>query len=293
MKTIVIANPASGGRRYRKIVPNIQRILNERGIHYSFFLSQYPGNIEEIVKKVVQDGFQRVIACGGDGTVHEAVNGIMGTDIPLGIIPMGKGGDLALNLGIDRDITAAIDIISKNHIRKIDIVKVNGGRYFLGLGGIGFDSEVTKWVNKRMGFLKCKCAYTIASIARIPGYKHKRVKIQLDDEHFDGQVLLVAFGNSKTYGGGMYITPDAEMDDGLLDICVIRKINKFKLLYMFPKVFKGNHIRVSEVKMSQSKAVSVESDIPLDLYGDGEFICTTPFSLEVIPDALNVIVPFQ
>ena len=291
MKTMVVANPASGGRRYRKIVPRIQRVLNEKGIQYSFFLSQYPGYIEDLVKKAGREGFRRVIACGGDGTVHEAVNGLMGTDIPLGIIQMGKGGDLAHNLGIDRDITKAIDIISQGHTKKTDVVKVNKDRYYLGLGGIGFDSEVNRWVNERMGFLRCRCAYTMASLMKIPRYKYKRVRIRLDEECFDGQVLLVAFGNSKTYGGGMYITPDAEMDDGFLDICFINKMNKFKILFMFPRVFKGNHITVSGVRMVRSKTVSVESDMPLDFYGDGEFVCKTPFSLEVIPDALNVLVP--
>lgn len=291
MKAIVIANPASVSGRFRKTIPEIQRVLKERGINYSFFLSQYPGCAEELARKAKHDGFQIVVACGGDGTVHEIVNGIVGTGIILGIIPMGRGGDIARSLGIERDIGAAIDNISSGGLKSMDVVRVNGDRYYLGVGGIGFDSEVNRWVNERLRFVRSRVVYTIASVARLCGFKYKMVKMEFDNVCFDGEVFLVAFGNTRCYGGGMYITPDAEMDDGLLDICLVGRINKLKLLYMFHKVFKGAHTRVSEVRNYRSRRLSVESDTPIDLYGDGEFICKTPFSLEVIPGALTVIVP--
>jgi len=292
LKTMVIANPVSGGGRCRKMIHEIQRVLKEKGVHYSFFLSQYAGSAEELAKKAKDNGFQAVIACGGDGTVNEIVNGIIGTGVTLGIIPMGTGRDLAHNLDIDMNIANAIDIISKGGLKSMDLVMVNGGRYYLGVGGIGFDSEVNRWVNKRFCFFKGRFIYTLASLVRVPGFKYKRVKIKLDNESFDGEILLAAFGNTKSYGGGMHITPNADINDGLLDICIIGKINKFKLLYMFPKVFKGTHTEIPEVRNYRSRCVSVESDIPLDFYGDGQFICKTPFSLEVLPKALNVIVPF-
>ena len=291
MRTMVIANPASCGGKYRKNIPDIQRMLKEEGISYRFFLSQYPRYAEELAKKAQQDGFKRVIACGGDGTINEVANGIIGTDITLGIIPMGKGGDLAHNLGIDNDISKAIENIGRGYQESIDIVRVNEDRYYLGVGGIGFDSEVNRLVNNRLRFLKGRFAYTIGALLKIPGFRYKRVKIHFEKGVFDGEILLAAFGNTRSYGGGMYITPNAQIDDGILDICLIKRINKLKLLYMFPRVFKGTHIGVSEVRSYRSRYLSVESDTPLDFYGDGEFICKTPFSLEVVPKALKVITP--
>ena len=232
-----------------------------------------------------------MIACGGDGTVHEVLNGIVGTGVILGIIPMGTGGDVALNLGIGRDISAAINNISRGGLREIDVVRVNGGRYYLGVGGVGFDSEVNRWVNERQRFIRSRAAYIIGALIMVPKFKCKRIRIGLDEGSFDLDVLLVAFGNARSYGGGMQITPNAEMDDGFLDVCLISKINKLKLLYAFPRVFKGTHTELSEVTSYRSRYLSVESDAPLDLYGDGEFICKTPFSLEVLPRALTVVAP--
>jgi len=291
MRAMVIANPTSGNGRCGKAIPEIQRILNEKGIRYSFFISRYSGYTEELARKAKGDGFQMVVACGGDGTVNEVVNGIVGTGIILGIIPMGRGGDLASNLAISKDIATAISNIHEGFFKNLDVVRVNGDRYYLGVGGIGFDSEVNRWVNEGLRFIRGKVAYTIAAIARIPVLKYKRVRISFDEGDFDGDILLVAFGNTRSYGGGMYITPDAEMDDGLLDICLIGKINRLRLLYVFPRVFRGTHTGVSGVMSYRSRHLSVESDTPLDLYGDGEFICKTPFSMEVVPGVLNVIAP--
>ena len=291
MRTMVIANPASAGGRLKKRIPEIQKVLKESGINYSFFVSQYSGYAEELARKAKSDGFQVVVACGGDGTVHEIVNGIIGTGIILGIIPVGTGVDLARNLDIERDITKAIGDMSRGGLKSVDVVRVNGDKYYMGVGGIGFDSEVNKWVNERLWFVKGRFVYAAASLARIPGFKYKSVRIRFDNGSFDGEILLAAFGNSRCYGGGMYITPNAEMDDGLLDICLVGRVSKSKLLYVFPKVFRGSHTKISDVSVYRSRQLSVESDTPLDLYGDGEFICRTPFSLEVIPKALNVIVP--
>ena len=290
---MVISNPASCGEKDRKAIPDIQRELRENGIRCSFFMSQYPGYAEELSRRAKQDGFQMVVACGGDGTIHEVVNGIIGTDIILGIIPMGRGRDLAENFGIDRNITSAIRNISRGSSRYIDVVGVNGDRYYLGVGGVGFDSEVNKWVNQGLQFIKGRFVYTIASLMKIPGFKFKSVRVEFDNGSIDGEILLVAFGNTRSYGGGMYITPNAEMDDGLLDICLIEKLSKLKLLYMFHKVFKGTHLQVAGVKSYRSKCIAVSSHTSLDLYGDGEFICKTPFTLEVIPKAIRVVVPLE
>ncbi len=114
-------------------------------INYSFFVSRYPGYAQELARKAKSDGFQVVVACGGDGTVYKTVNGIIGTGIILGIIPVGTGVDLARNLDIERDITKAIGDMSRGGLKSVDIIRVNGDKYYMGVGGIGFDSEVNKW----------------------------------------------------------------------------------------------------------------------------------------------------
>ena len=151
---------------------------------------------------------------------------------------------------------------------------------------------MASWANRFKKFSPGINTYILGILAKLPTFKFKKVEITYDKETYQGEILMAAFGNTKWYGGGINITPKALMDDGWLDICIVDKINKVKLLFLFPSTFKGNHTKFQEVKLYRAKSISINSETPLQLLGDGEIICQTPVYLKVVPQALKVIAPY-
>jgi YegS/Rv2252/BmrU family lipid kinase len=291
MKTMVMLNPVSRKGKGQKIHRAIRHELEKRGIIADYTISHQKGEIKRFTFECVQKGYERIIICGGDGTIHEAIPGLVNTDVTLCIIPLGTGNDLSRTLGIKANLPFACSVIGDGMEKRIDITRVNGEHCFAGVGALGFDAEVAALAEKFKRFVPGLLVYILAILAKLFTYTFKRVTIRFDNEEYQGEVLLVAFGNSRFYGKGIQITPHAEIDDGMLDLCVIKRLNKLKLLFLLPTVYQGNHTRFSEVKIYRAKTITVESDTTLNLYGDGEFICSTPLLIEIIPQALRVIVP--
>ena len=265
--------------------------LREAGVLCDVTVSRYAGEITEIASEVAARGYETVVACGGDGTVNEVINGIAGTGTALGLVPMGTANDFAVNMGISKDINLACTIIKERRIKKIDLVKVNDDRFYGGTGCVGFDAEVAAFASRRRkeksnAFL----LHVLGGIFKFVSYKPKPVGLRFDGHKYFGDIFLVAFGNIRSYARGMLITPRAVFDDALLDICVVRRMPRWKILSIFPSVYKGTHVNNKEVTLHRSKAVYVQSLGPMDMYADGNFMTTTPFRLEVVPKHLNVIV---
>ena len=282
----VIVNPIAGNSKCGRSVPLLIAKLLERGITHDLTVSRYSGQVRELALQAKEQGCERIIVCGGDGTINEAINALADSDVKLGVLPLGTGNDFARTLGIKEDLDFACNVLRDEKVRKVDLVKVNGDKYYGSVGGIGFDAEVASWANRYKRF-----APGATILAKLFTYKFKRVAIAHDTGNHTGEILMAAIGNTEWYGGGINITPSAVMDDGVLDICVVQKINKLKLLLFFPSVLKGTHTRFSEVKLYRTKKISISSETPLQLLGDGEILGETPVSLEVIPQALNIIAP--
>lgn len=287
----VIVNPIAGNHKSRRSIPTLTAKLRERGISHHLTVSQYQGHVKELALSARKQGCQRVIVCGGDGTVNEAINALVDSDISLGILPLGTGNDFARTLGIKEDIDFACNVLRDEKVRRVDLVKVSSGRYFGSVGGVGFDAEVAAWANRYKRYVPGASIYLLAILAKLLTYKCKKVAITHDTGNHTDEILMAAIGNTEWYGRGINITPTAIVDDGVLDICVVKKINKLKLLLFFPSVLKGTHVRFSEVKLYRTKKISIHSETPLLLLGDGEIIGETPVSLEVIPRALRIIAP--
>jgi YegS/Rv2252/BmrU family lipid kinase len=289
--TQVIVNPIAGNHKCRRSIPELTSKLLERGIAHHLKFSQYHGHIKQLALQAKERGCKTIIVCGGDGTINEAINALVDSDVKLGVLPLGTGNDFARTLGIKEDLDFACNVLRDEKVRKVDLVKVNGDKYYGSVGGIGFDAEVASWANRYKRFAPGATIYLLAILAKLFTYKFKKVAIAHDTGNHTGEILMAAIGNTEWYGGGINITPTAIMDDGVLDICVVDKINKFKLLLLLPSAFKGNHARFSEVKLYRTKKISISSETPLQLLGDGEILGETPVSLEVIPHALNIIAP--
>ena len=290
-RTQVIANPTAGNSKCRRSLPLLTSKLLERGIIHHLSVSEYSGQVKELALQAKEKGCERIIICGGDGTINEAINALVNSEVKLGVLPLGTGNDFARTLGIKTDLDFACDVLLDEKVRKVDVIKVNHDRYFGSVGGIGFDAEVALWANRYKKIIPGKKIYFFAILAKLFTFKFKRVEISFDAGNHRGEILMAAFGNTEWYGGGINIVPSALMDDGALDICVVDKVNKLKLLFLLPSALTGTHTRFPEVKIYRTKRITVTSDIPLPLLGDGEMICATPVSLEVVPQALTVIVP--
>jgi YegS/Rv2252/BmrU family lipid kinase len=253
-------------------------------------VSQYPGQITEVSSELAALGYQTVVACGGDGTVNELVNGIAGTPTALGVVPMGAANDFAANMGISKDINLACKMIKEGRTRKIDLVKVRDDKFFAGTGCIGFDAEVAAFASGRKENSSPFLWRVLGALLKFVSYRAKTVELRFNGDRYFGEVLLVAFGNVRSYARGKPMTPGAAPDDASLDICVVRPIPRWKLFSFFPSVYKRAHVNNKRVTVSQAGSVYVQSVGPMALYADGDFMTTTPFRLEVMPRHLNVIV---
>ena len=290
-KIKIIVNPNAGGGKGRKLFPVLRQKLLDRNISFHLQFSESAEHVTHLARQAQNEGYNVIASCGGDGTAHRALQAMVGNRSTLAFIPAGSGNDFPANFGIPNDLDFACDLLTKGKARKIDVIQVNSDRYLGGVGGVGFDSEVNSLANRLSRFISGKATYVLPVLYKILVYQPKIISVRLDNETLQGPVLMVAFGNIKSYGRGMKITPLAEPDDGLFDICWIDPVKKFRLLRLFPTVFRGEHIEMPEVHYQRSTSARVECSFPLEFYADGEFIGQTPELLRLFPPALRVLVP--
>jgi len=210
------------------------------------------------------------------------------------VIPAGTGNDFARHLGLDRkDPLAAARLLAEPTIRKIDVVRISttdGERYYVNVGGAGFDSEVNEHAN-RVRMLKGTAKYIYSTFVQLARFKAGNFAVRVDGEEHAFRGMMLAVGNASSYGGGMLVCPDAKSDDGLLDVCVIQELPKHQFVMTFPKVFKGRHVEHPAVRMLRGTEVEISADRPFLVYADGERVGSLPATFVVVPLALPVVVP--
>ncbi len=213
-KIKIIVNPKAGGGKGRKMFPLLRQKLLDRKISFHLQFSESAEHITHLARQAQGEGYNLIISCGGDGTAHHALQAMVGSRGVMGFIPLGTGNDFPGNLGIGENLDFACDLLLKGKVRKMDVIQVNSGPYMAGVGGVGFDSEVNAIANKLSRFLSGKAAYVLPVLLKTITYRPKEISLRLDNENLQGPILMVAFGNIKSYGKGMQITPLAEPDDG-------------------------------------------------------------------------------
>ncbi|MGA9511640.1 MAG: diacylglycerol kinase family protein [Candidatus Sulfotelmatobacter sp.] len=251
-----------------------------------------------------------ILLFGGDGTIHCHLNQLVKLGVPVLIVPAGSGNDFARSLGLSslRDSLAAwIRFCAyRDHIQSIDLGVISpvdtAGRgpaphYFCSVAGIGLDAEVARRAHALPRWLRARGGYALTLIPTIFRFAPFPMKILAPDENgrwtmrSEQPTILGAFANTAAYGGGMRIAPHAQMDDGQLDICIIGGIDPFKLACTFPTVYFGGHLRIREVDYFQAPRLRVETQTPLDIYADGEYVCRTPVEIGIQRAALKVLTP--
>lgn len=288
---IFIINPVAGRDRAKKIVPVIEEMMGEANKDYKIVYTKEPREAITLTKQAIIEGFTIIVAVGGDGTINEVTEGIIESSnkVNLGIIPGGTGNDLAKGLDIPMDPREALRIILKGNVKRIDTGRI-GDKIFLNVASVGFDAEVVKNTVQIKKYFKGRFAYTISLIRTLFIYKTKKVKIELDDKEIEGNVFLLAIANGKYYGGGMKIAPMAIVDDGYFHICIVEKMSRVKILFIFPLIFKGNHASLKEVEFYKSKQVKVITSQPVYINIDGEIVkVKDEITFNVSDKKINVI----
>ncbi|HET7053245.1 MAG TPA: diacylglycerol kinase family protein [Solirubrobacterales bacterium] len=284
----LLVNPASAHGRALKLLPELEHVLDARRI--SFRVERTRG-LEDGVERALRaaEAGEIPVVISGDGLIGAIGGSLAGSDVPLGIVPGGRGNDLARVLEIPSDPEAVATMLAAGETRRIDVGEVNGRR-FLGIVSVGFDSEANRLANETK-WLRGNLVYAYAGLRTLLGWKPARFTIRAGEERrrFTGHSVSVA--NSKAFGGGMFIAPDAELDDGEFDVVTVGEHGKLRSLAILPKVFKGTHVEEDEVRVFRASRLELSASRPFPVYADGEHLTDLPATLRVLPQALSVIVP--
>lgn len=266
-----IVNPVAGAGKAYSLLPRLKEIMKESGIEYDIYETREPRDAIESAKIAAKEGYDIVVAVGGDGTVNEVLNGIVGTKATLAAIHGGKGNDFATAVKMPIEINSACKALLDANIRSIDLGKVMD-RYFINSVGIGFDAAVAERVNRGVKPFKGVSAYIYAVLEMLISYQTTDMEVDLGDGAFTCHPILVAVGIGQAYGGGMRILPDAIQDDGFFDVCILDKMKKPFMLYHFPKVFKGELKHLEESNMFRTREIKIKLSDARPMHLEGEII---------------------
>jgi diacylglycerol kinase (ATP) len=270
MKLTIIANPHAGRGRVRRFEDAFMSRVEALGRKAEFLSTEAPGHALELARSAASTS-DAVCVVGGDGTVHEVANGLMPDPVPMVVIPRGSGDDFARLVACPRDADELFAVLDDGLGVKLDVLDT-GVRYCVNSCGLGFEAQVTK-NSRAIQRLKGLPLYLLALAKALAEFRCPDVTITLDDgEELTGERLLVSVGNGVSAGGGFFLTPDAVPDDGLIDVCVVDKMGRAKMLGLLPLSLKGTHTTRREVEMRRTRSLTVESSGPLHVHIDGEYM---------------------
>ncbi len=285
---LLLVNPSAGSGRAVKRLPEYEREMRRRGLEYR--LVETTGIEHGCAEAVAAAAAGEIpVVCSGDGLIGQVGGALAEGASPLGVLPGGRGNDLARVVGIPVEPAAAVAVLAAGHRRRIDVGEANGRR-FLCIASCGFDSDANRIANEAR-VVRGSLVYAYAALKALWQWRPAEFTVTVDGERrrFRGYSVIVA--NSKAYGGGMFVAPDAELDDGLLDLVTIAAVGKWRFLANLPKLFKGEHIDNPEVSTARGARVEVRADRPFAVYADGDRLTDLPATVRLLPSALELIAP--
>lgn len=283
-----IVNPIAGGGKTRSLMPKIEKRFKEAGAEFDIYITKGPKDAIEAAERAASEGFEIIVAVGGDGTVNEVLNGIVHTKAALAAIHGGKGNDFATAVNMPRDLDHACAALLRADIKNIDLGKVLD-RYFINSVGVGFDAAVALRANQGVRPFKGVSAYVYSFLKMLYSYEPVEMIIDLGTGPVKKTPLLVAVGIGTSYGGGMKIVPEAIQDDGLFDVCVMDVMNRLSLVYHFPKVFSGTLKNLEQASMYRTSTVKLSLSAPRPLHLEGEILFGDELHFTLKPKAMKVL----
>lgn len=288
MDLVFIVNPIAGNGKGKKTIPKIHEVMKDKDISYNVWETRKKGEAISLAKKAVSENVKKIVAVGGDGTINEVVNGIVGINIILGVVPAGSGNDLARLLKLPPNTEDAIELAISGLPRPIDLGKVFD-RYYINIGSIGLDAEIAAYTEISKKYFSGKWAYIASIIRNLFFYKPINSVIKIDGKEMERKILLFAVGNGKYYGGGFKILPEAIMDDGYFDVCIVSHIPRWKIPLVFPSLIKGEHTKHDFVELLKLKKIEIKTNKNVKVNLDGEINQDSKLEFEIVPKALNII----
>jgi YegS/Rv2252/BmrU family lipid kinase len=294
----LLVNPAAGGGKAARLAPQAERALRSHGLAVRRVDTRDLQHARELAVSAARAG-ERVVVLSGDGAigvVAEALRGVPGA--VLGVLPGGRGNDLARALGVSQEIDRACATVAGGLVRPMDVGEVLGGggeqaRSFVGIASAGFDSDANRIANEAPSWLG-NLVYAYGALRALIAWRPARFQIELDPpgERHSFTAYTVGACNSPSYGGGMRAAPEALLDDGLLEVIVLETVSKAAFLTkILPRVFKGTHVQEPRVHVFRAREVSIEADRPFTMYADGDPIGELPLRVRAVGGAVNVLVP--
>jgi YegS/Rv2252/BmrU family lipid kinase len=288
----LIVNPSAGGGKAGRVAPDVERTLREQGLEVRRVDTRDLDHARELAEHGARAG-ETVVVLSGDGLIGVVADVLRHfPSAVLGVLPGGRGNDLARVLGIPKDPIAACAVIARGVPRAIDLGEV-GGQAFVGIASAGFDSEANRIANEAPAWLG-GLVYAYGALRALASWRPAHFEIELDPpgERLRFMAYTVGAANSKTYGGGMRAAPGAMLDDGLLEVVVLETVSKLKFLTkLLPKVFKGTHVELPSVHVFRAAAVELSADRPFTMYADGDPIGELPVRVSAVGGAVSVLVP--
>lgn len=293
-KVTIISNPTSGKGESLNAAIQIHKMLECNGFEVEIKNTIGHGDAKNLASEAMHNGVESIIGCGGDGTIHEIINGLSTINPEhskpkLGIMPTGRCNNLAKELNLNNNPNNLCQLIIDSQYNSIDLGKVNN-TLFATVAALGFDSKVAEYVDegKHPKFLSGTLSYLYGIFAVLFRFSCPKVSIKGDFGSYTGNIFLVASGNTPDYGGDFKITPNAKIDDGILNICIVKNISRIEALILLPKVFFGTHVKHSKAIYEPSKSLSISSENSISIWADGEYVGITPATISILPKALNV-----
>lgn len=285
----MIVNPAAGGGRAGRALRAVQETLSDHRLDHHVERTNSLEHARELALEAVVAG-ETAVAFGGDGMIAAVAQALQCSDGVLGVLPGGRGNDFARALGIPLDPRGACDVLARGVVRVLDLGVVNS-KTFIGIASCGFDSDANRIANETR-VVGGRLVYAYGALLALAGWKPATFHVTLDGgarRTFTG--YSVAAANSKAYGGGMFLAPDASPEDGLLDVVMIADVPKHRFLRLLPTVFNGKHVKQSNVEVLRASEIEVSADRRFTMYADGDPIGELPLTVRALPRAVRVLVP--
>ncbi len=289
-KILLVVNPAAGRGKALKALPRVKKRIGELGLAFDLTETKAPDDATRIAREAADKGYEIVACIGGDGTVSETGRGLIGTDTALALIPAGTGNDFARALGVYRKPDLAIRTLRDGRVKAIDVGRF-GQHTFLNTVGVGFDGQVT-YDNQQVKRITGILSYLLVVMKNLPTYKNPRFHLKARDWEFKSKGVLVEFGNGRCAGGGFFLTPHADLEDGLIDVTLLGDYGPLQRFVALPMVLLRRMNVLKGVSFFKTDVMKISVDRPTYIHVDGNLKrMTEPATVEIIPKALKVVFP--